>query len=94
MVQELKVEVESAEQASKAQGKLLVQELGGEVEAAEQASKAQGKLLVQKLEPAETTLEVDVKAVEQGSRNLVVVLTAAQAGFRLILQIRTLRQMT
>ena len=50
-----------------------------EVEAAEQASKAQGKLLVQKLEPAETTLEVDVKAVEQGSRNLVVDLTSGES---------------
>ena len=65
-----------------------------EVEAAEQASKAQGKLLVQELEPAEKTLEVDVEAVEQGSRNLVVVLTTAQAGLRLILQMQILRQMT
>ena len=46
-----------------------------EVEAPEQASKAQGKLLVQELEPAKTTLEVDVEAVEESSRNLVVVLT-------------------
>ena len=65
-----------------------------EVKAAKQASKAQGKLLVQKLQPAETTLEVDVEAVEQGSRNLVVVPTAAQAGLRLTLQMRILRQMT
>ena len=57
-----------------------------EVEAAEQASKAQGKLLIQELELAETTLEVDVEAVERDSRNLVVVPTTAQAGLRLILQ--------
>ena len=63
-----------------------------EVEAAGQASKAQWKVLVQELEPAETTLEVHIEAVEQGSRSLVVVLTTAQAGLRLILQMQILRQ--
>ena len=70
----------------------MVQELKVEVEAAERASKAQGKLLVQELKPAETTLEVDIEAVEQGSKNLVVVLTTAQAGLRIILQMQILRQ--
>ena len=61
-------------------GRLLVQEPEVEVEAAGQASKAQGKLLIQELELAETTLEVDVEAVERDSRNLVVVLTWAKQG--------------
>ena len=59
-----------------------------EVKAAGQASRAQGKLLVQELEHVETTLEVKVEAVEQSSRNLIVVLTTAQAGLRLILQMQ------
>ena len=67
-------------------GRLLAQELEVEVKAAKQASKAQGKLLVQVLKPADTTLEVDVEALEQGSKNLVIALTAAQAGLRPILQ--------
>ena len=74
-------------------GRLLVQEPEVEVEAAGQASKAQGKLLVQELEPAETALEVNVEAVEQDSRSLVVVLTMAQAGLWPILQEQILRQM-
>ena len=65
-----------------------------EVKAPEQASEVQGKLLVQELEPVDTTLEVDIEAVERDSRNLVVVLNTAQAGLRLILQEQILRQMT
>ena len=64
-----------------------------EVEAAEQASRAQGKLLVQELEPAQTTLGVDVETVEQDNRSLVANLTTAQAGLWLILQEQNLKQM-
>ena len=44
------------------------------------------------LKPAEPILGFDLWAVEQDRRNLVVVLTTAQAGLRPILQMRILRQ--
>ena len=56
------------------------------VGAPNQAREAQGKLLVEELEQAEMTLEVDVEAVEQDSRKMVVVPATAQAELRLILQ--------
>ena len=75
----LKLSVSSPHyETTRSRGRLLVQELKVEVEAVE----------FQELEQAETTLEVEVEAVGQGSRNMVVVLTTVQAGLRLILQMQ------
>ena len=94
LVQEPEVDVGAPKLASKAREKLLVQEPDVDVRAPKLASQVQKKLLAQELEPAETTLEVNVEFVELGSRNLVVVPTTAQAGLRIILQEKILRQMT
>ena len=67
-------------------GRMLVQEPKVDVGAPKLANEAQEKLLAQELKPVKMTLEVHVKAVELGSRNLVVVPTTAQAELRLILQ--------
>ena len=50
-----------------------------------------GELLVQEVEPAETKLDAGLgtaRTVRQASRALVVDLTTAQAGLRLILQMQ------